>query len=589
MFIDVYLRKQKISQLVSAIKKAYKFISCTNKKYIIVLLLLQLAGAITTPFLTIQYQEIINSVVNISNYKPFLSSLLIYIALEISIEIIGNIDLITRQKFHFELSNSINTWNFNVVKKIPLEEFEKPRTCNTLNRMQTEFTQELEDVLFTLLSVLYLIVSILVYAIELYNTFSLLPLLIAIGNLPILIQSFIYNKHQREQQIVASNSNRKANYYLGQITDRNSIKYIRTLHLNDFFWKKFWTNNQRSIEARQKNNIIFLKRSITSSAWRKSLQALCLLITTSRILDGKLSIGTFAMVYTAVEALNGNIGSLVAKAGALGMFSLQLDDADYLSSLCNSDHISESFDKPISKVELIDVNYIYPNSKKQNLTHINASFEVGKTTLLVGKNGSGKTTLLYSIAGLSAYSGTIKINDRDIKSCIESYQKKVSMSFCPFNKFPETLQENIFLDRPASNLGNTLIDNLIRKLPKGLHTKLGQLESEGIDLSGGEWKAIVLERTINKSDADIYLFDEPLENLDPLKCDNAINEIIAIGKEHILIVILHELKYANLFDNIIVMDNGQIVESGNFSQLISQKGTFYELYSYYKDTSFRLN
>lgn len=108
-----------MSQLVSAIKKAYKFISCTNKKYIIVLLLLQLAGAITTPFLTIQYQEIINSVVNISNYKPFLSSLLIYIALEISIEIIGNIDLITRQKFHFELSNSINTWNFNVVKKNP--------------------------------------------------------------------------------------------------------------------------------------------------------------------------------------------------------------------------------------------------------------------------------------------------------------------------------------------------------------------------------------------------------------------------------------------------------------------------------------
>ena len=574
-----------MSQLVSVIKKAYIFINYKTQKYIIVLLLLQLAGAITTPFLSIQYQAIINSVVNISNFRPFLISLVLYIVLEISIEIIGNIDAVVRQNFHFELLNSVNTWNFEIVKKIPLEEFENPQTCNALNRMQNEFTQELEDVLFTFLSVLYLIVSISVYAIELYNTFSLLPLIIAVGNVPVLIQSFVYNKRQRKQQIIASNSNRKANYYLSQISDRNSIKYIRTLHLNDFFWKKFWSHNQTSVEARQKNNGLFLRRSITSNTWRKSLQALCLLITTIFILDGKLSIGTFAMVYTAVESMNGNIGSLIAKAGALGMFSLQLDDVDYLSCLCNSDHMPKSLDKPISKVDLIDVGYIYPNSPRQNLTHINASFEIGKSTLLVGKNGSGKTTLLYSIAGLSAYSGEIMVNGRDIKSCIESYQKRVSMSFCPFNKFPETLQENIFLDRPGVKLNSPLLDDLIRKLPDGLQTKLGQLESKGIDLSGGEWKSIVLERAINKAGADIYLFDEPLENLDSLKCDAAIKKLVEIGKTHILIVVLHELKYANFFDNIIVIDNGQIVESGSFSQLINKKGAFYELFSYSHKTS----
>ena len=441
----------------------------------------------------------------------------------------------------------------------------------------------MEDVLFTFLSVLYLIVSILVYAIELYNTFPLLPLLIAVGNFPVLIQSFLYNKRQREQQIIASNSSRKSNYYLSQMSDRNSIKYIQTLHLNEFFWKKFWSHNQKTVEARQKNNILFFKRSITSNAWRKSLQALCLLITTLCILDGKLSIGAFAMVYTAVESLNGNIGSLIAKAGAFGMFSLQLDDMDYLSCLCNLNHTSKSLNKQISKVDLIDVSYNYPNSSRQNLTHINASFEIGKSTLIVGKNGSGKTTLLYSIAGLLAYSGDIKINGHDIKLCIESYQKRVSMSFCPFNKFPETLQENIFLDRPGFNLNSALIDDLIRKLPGGLQTKLGQLESEGTDLSGGEWKSIALERAINKSGADIYLFDEPLENLDIFKCDTAIKKLIEIGKRHILIAVLHELKYANLFDNIIVIDNGQIIESGSFSQLISKKGAFYELFSYYED------
>lgn len=578
-----------MNQLVGTIKKVYIFINYTTKKYIIILLLLQLTGAITTPFLSIQYQAITNSVVNIRNYRPFLLSLFLYIVLEISIEIIGNIDATVRQNLHFELLNSVNTWIFMIVKKIPLEEFENSQTCNALNRMQHEFTQELEDILFTFLSVLYLIVSILVYAIELYNAFPLLPLLIAVGNFPVLIQSFVYNKRQREQQIITSNSNRKANYYLNQISDRNSIKYIRTLHLNDFFWKKFWLNNQKSVEARQKNNSLFFKRSITSNAWRKSLQALCLLITTICIVDGKLSIGAFAMVYTAVGSLNGNIGSLIAKAGALGMFSLQLDDVDYLSCLCNSDHTPKSLNKPISRVDLIDVSYIYPNSPRQNLTHINVSFETGKSTLLVGKNGSGKTTLLYSIAGLLAYSGEIKINGCDIKSCIESYQKRVSISFCPFNKFPETLQENIFLDRPGFNLNSALTNDLIRKLPGGLQTKLGQLETEGIDLSGGEWKSIVLERAINKASADIYLFDEPLENLDPFKCDTAIKKLIEIGKRHILIAVLHELKYANLFDNIIVIDNGQIIESGSFSQLISKKGAFYELFSYYEDASFCLD
>lgn len=108
-----------MNQVVSTIKKVCIFINCTTKKHIIILMLLQLTGAIITPFLSIQYQAITNNAINICNYnyEPFLLSLFLYIVLEISIEIIGNVDAIIRQDFHFELLNSVNTWIFMIEKK----------------------------------------------------------------------------------------------------------------------------------------------------------------------------------------------------------------------------------------------------------------------------------------------------------------------------------------------------------------------------------------------------------------------------------------------------------------------------------------
>ena len=204
-------------------------------------------------------------------------------------------------------------------------------------------------------------------------------------------------------------------------------------------------------------------------------------------------------------------------------------------------------------------------------------------TALVGKSGSGKSTIVNLINRFwEINDGSITIGGVDIRDMsIESLYKSISMVFQKVFLFNDSIYNNILLgDRSASY--EQVVDackkaccyDFIMALPNGFDTMVGE---NGVTLSGGEKQRISIARAILK-DAPIILLDEATASVDP---DNeyyiqlAINELV---KDKTLIVIAHKLSCVMNADNIIVIDDGNIVQQGNHTELFKNDGLYKRLF-----------
>ena len=205
-------------------------------------------------------------------------------------------------------------------------------------------------------------------------------------------------------------------------------------------------------------------------------------------------------------------------------------------------------------------------------------------TALVGKSGSGKSTLVNLINRFwEINDGSITIGGVDIRDIpIESLYKNISMVFQKVFLFKDTIYNNILLGDKSADYEQVVAAckkaccyDFIMALPNGFETMIGE---NGVTLSGGEKQRISIARAILK-DAPIILLDEATASVDP---DNeyyiqiAINELV---KDKTLIVIAHKLSCVMNADNIVVIDEGKIVEQGNHNKLLQNDGLYKRLFT----------
>ena len=208
--------------------------------------------------------------------------------------------------------------------------------------------------------------------------------------------------------------------------------------------------------------------------------------------------------------------------------------------------IIEISEGKISKIEINDLKVSIGKFEG----NYNACFESGKVYLLSGRSGKGKTTFVNALCGLREIkSGEIIVNDKFKVSSLYDYSTKISYMFQDSILFDRSIRENIcYPDEKISQEGERLI-NLF-----GME-KIVQREasdtSTSSSLSGGEKKRIDFIRTMSK-DADIYIFDEPTNELDKTNVEKVINEISALKeKNKIAIIISHDKRVSTFADEII--------------------------------------
>ncbi|KEI75248.1 ABC transporter ATP-binding protein [Clostridium botulinum B2 128] len=232
-------------------------------------------------------------------------------------------------------------------------------------------------------------------------------------------------------------------------------------------------------------------------------------------------------------------------------------------------------------IELQHVDFSYDNVKV--LKDVSTKMKEGTLTALVGPSGSGKSTVLKLVARFyDPQQGKVLLGKEDMKEMNpESLLKRISMVFQDVYLFQDTIGNNIRFGREDATqkeveeaAKKACCHDFIMKLPQGYDTAVGE---GGCTLSGGEKQRVSIARAMLK-DAPVVLLDEATASLDPeneMDVQKAINQLI---KGRTVIVIAHKLKTIRSADNIIVLDDGKVVEQGKHQELIKLKGLYARLW-----------
>lgn len=209
--------------------------------------------------------------------------------------------------------------------------------------------------------------------------------------------------------------------------------------------------------------------------------------------------------------------------------------------------------------------------------------------MVLGKNGSGKTTLANILMGFyDDYEGEIFINGLNLKTLDkESYRERLGALFQDFGKYEASIRENIaygnldllHADSYIMEIAREFdILSLIERAPNNLETQLGYWFDEGKQISIGQWQKVALCRAFIKN-ADVYILDEPNAALDAISEYYIAQLYKKILYEKLGIIIAHKFgNFVQNIDRIFVLEDGEIVQQGSHTQLLSEGGIYKYLY-----------
>jgi ATP-binding cassette subfamily B protein len=230
-----------------------------------------------------------------------------------------------------------------------------------------------------------------------------------------------------------------------------------------------------------------------------------------------------------------------------------------------------------------NVNFSYDNGLPV-LNNINLTIEGGSTIALVGESGAGKSTLANLIPRFyEITSGTIFIDDQDIKTILQSsLHKKIGFVQQNIFLFDASIRENLKYGKAGATdqelwdaLKAANLEKFVASLPQGLDTQVGE---HGARLSGGQKQRLSIARVFLKN-PPVLIFDEATSALDSESEHLIIEAFERLTKGRTSIVIAHRLSTVVKADNIIVIDDGKILEKGNHQTLIKQNGKYTQLYN----------
>jgi ABC-type multidrug transport system fused ATPase/permease subunit len=322
------------------------------------------------------------------------------------------------------------------------------------------------------------------------------------------------------------------------------------------------------------------------------------------LLVGKITIGTFTMLYSACRQFGQSLNTLTASSNQIITMGYLFEPLlDYLAlpaqervqtakgSEENKNRCLNQAFKGVLNWEFEDISFHYPTDKKNIIEHCSFHINSDETIALVGKNGAGKSTLVKLLCRFyEPQSGRILLNGVDIREIsLEDYYRVVSPTFQDFQLLPFEIKENVACKVSKSIDGNVEEDiwkavtrlglfEWVQALPQRLATFLSQnITPEGVLPSGGQAQKIALARA-NFQGGRFVIMDEPTAALDPRSEEDIFNQMLNLSSDKTCLFISHRLSSTRFADRILVMDKGSIVEDGNHQELITKQGIYSEMY-----------
>ena len=294
-------------------------------------------------------------------------------------------------------------------------------------------------------------------------------------------------------------------------------------------------------------------------------------------LNGSMELLVTIMMIVSGFMIYENLDGVGSFSSLLRIVDLSVDMVNQVLAIQPMDISGQDIEPNSSRIELRDVSFSYGN--KRIIDQVSLTIPEKTTTALVGPSGSGKTTLCNLIARFwDVDQGSISLDGHDVRDySYDSLIRNFSFVFQSVYLFEDTIANNIRFGKPEASQEEVIeaskkaaCHDFILSLPDGYDTKIGE---GGASLSGGERQRISIARAIIK-DAPIIILDEATANVDPENEEALMQAIQALTRDKTIIMIAHRLKTVEHADQILVLDQGRIVEQGKHQDLLAKQGIY---------------
>lgn len=322
-------------------------------------------------------------------------------------------------------------------------------------------------------------------------------------------------------------------------------------------------------------------------------------VLTFGLLNG-LSVANFTMYMVSVTLLTAKMREAAVDIGFIRDQLLYVDD---MYEFIDTNLITENSDRPFSadapvKIEFADVSFKYPNTERYVLKNLNLTIEPSEKLALVGVNGGGKTTLVKLLTGMyRPTEGKILINGVDyLDMKLDDLRGLVAMVSQEVQPLAFSVAENVSASetydraRVEACLRQVGLWEKISSFPKGIETSLLKiLDEDGIVLSGGENQKFMIARALYKHGTQMMIMDEPTAALDALSEEKIYKEMNEIMQGKTAIFISHRIASTRFCDRIVLLDGGNIKETGTHDSLMASGGLYREMFEaqakYYREST----
>jgi ABC-type multidrug transport system fused ATPase/permease subunit len=310
-----------------------------------------------------------------------------------------------------------------------------------------------------------------------------------------------------------------------------------------------------------------------------------------RTLSGLMTVGTFTLLINMIDQLNSNAVGFVLNLGEIYENNLYVDhffEVLELPKAIKEHKRAKVFKRIIPPlIEFRHVSFAYPNGP-QILKNISFTIKPKEHLAIVGPNGAGKTTLIKLLCRFYDVSeGKILVNGVNLKRLkLENWYQFLGTLFQDFVHYHFTARENITLGGSFGKADKRSIleaakksgaYEFIQSLPKGFNQVLGREFEQGQEVSIGQWQKLAIARAFYEK-APVLILDEPTSAIDAQAEYEIFENLQRVYKNKTLILVSHRFSTVRQADKIIVLKEGQIVESGSHQQLMAKKGMYAELF-----------
>lgn len=303
------------------------------------------------------------------------------------------------------------------------------------------------------------------------------------------------------------------------------------------------------------------------------------------VIAGSVTYGNIAEFILYVNALTwpiatlGWVTSLIQRAAAsqTRINEFLQTQSEIMNPAINSDK------SEINDIEFRNVSFTYSDSGIQALNNVSFSIKKGSSLAIIGRTGSGKSTIAALVCRLyDVSSGKVLFNNQNVKNFnLSEIRSQIGYAPQEVFLFSDTIANNIAFSTDVDihseaiikAAKNAAIYSNIMDFPSGLETIVGE---RGITLSGGQKQRISIARAIIKQ-PELLIFDDCLSAIDTQTEEEILNNLKVVMKGKTSIIISHRVSSVKNADNIIVLDQGQIIEQGRHQDLLHKKGVYYEL------------